>query len=32
MYQKKLKEAKADIKKIFERHRWMHRLDVKMEW
>lgn len=30
--QKKLKEAKADIKKIFERHRWMHRLDVKMEW
>lgn len=30
--QKKLKEAKADIKKMFERHRWMHRLDVKMEW
>lgn len=30
--QKKLKEAKADIKKIFKRHRWMHRLDVKMEW
>ena len=30
--QKKLKEAKMDIKKIFERHRWMRRLDVKMEW
>ena len=30
--QKKLKEAKMDIKKIFERHRWMHRLDVKIEW
>lgn len=30
--QKKLKQAKMDIKKIFERHRWMRRLDVKMEW
>lgn len=30
--QEKLKEARMDIKRIFERHRWMHKLDVKMEW
>lgn len=30
--QKKLKEAKMDIKMIFERHRWMRKFGVKVEW
>ena len=30
--QKKRNEAKMDIKMIFERHRWMRKFGVKVEW
>lgn len=30
--QKKLREAKMDIRSIFERHRWMRKFGVKVEW
>lgn len=30
--QEKLRDAKTDIKMIFERHRWMRKFGVKVEW